>query len=62
VQKTRAQKNEIEINGMKHFVEKTTYLHEINVLCFPIQGESRGLVVEHLAHDQKVVGLIPVQC
>jgi len=25
-------------------------------------GESRGLAVEHLAHDQKVVGSIPVQC
>ncbi len=26
-----------------------------------MQGESRGLAVEHLAHDQKVVGSIPVQ-
>jgi len=25
------------------------------------QGESRGIAVEHLAHDQMVVGLIPVQ-
>ncbi len=25
-------------------------------------GESCGLAVEHLAHDQKVVGSIPVQC
>jgi len=25
-------------------------------------GKSCGLAVEHLAHDQKVVGSIPVQC
>ena len=26
------------------------------------KGKSRGLAVEHLAHDQKVVGSIPDQC
>jgi len=29
---------------------------------FVLQGKSCGLAVEHLAHDQKVVGLIPIQC
>jgi len=31
------------------------------VLKLTVLGESRGLAVEHLAHDQKVVGSISVQ-
>ncbi len=47
--------------------KNATQLHQklcnIEILIYKLYFvESRGLVVEHLAHDQKVVGSIPIQC